>query len=146
MESKDYLNILKEQALAGKEVSMIVSGNSMSPFLEHGRDVIYFTAPAAAPRRGDMIFFTRPDGSFVMHRMSRREGEEFYAVGDNQSMEEGPFALGCIFAVVTRVKRKGRMIRPSDMIWMFFRYVWLNIIPLRRPLIRAYQGLSRLWK
>ena len=146
MDSREYLEILKEQATSKKTVSMIVAGNSMLPFLEHGRDVIYFTAPEKSPKRGDLIFFNRPDGSFVMHRLLRVRDDQFYAIGDNQDTAEGPFNMDCIFAVVTKAKRKGRIIGPSSLIWIFFKYIWINIIPLRQALIRSYRRISRLWK
>ena len=146
MDSREYLKILKQEAQSGREVSMIISGNSMQPFLEHGRDVIYFTAPRRKLKRGDMVFFTRPDGSFVMHRIISIRDGKFKAIGDNQDTCEGPFDTESIFALVTKVKRKDRMIGPSSFVWLFFRFIWLNIIPLRQFLIKSYRSLSRLWK
>nr|MCR5452327.1 S24/S26 family peptidase [Lachnospiraceae bacterium] len=103
MKTNEYLDILKEQVSIGKEASMIITGNSLAPFLYHGSDVIYFSKPKAPPQRGDMVFFNRPNGQYVMHRLIKKKGEDCYFLGDNQTDIEGPLPEKCIFAVVTRV-------------------------------------------
>ena len=40
----------------GREVRMVISGSSMAPFLIHGRDSIFFRAPARELRKGDIDF------------------------------------------------------------------------------------------
>ena len=58
--TREYLDTLREAVLTGKECSMLITGNSMQPFLQHGRDTIYFRAPSRPLKRGDMVFFRRP--------------------------------------------------------------------------------------
>ena len=54
-----YLPVLMELLEQGESVSLTVTGNSMSPFLVHGRDQISFQKPSAPLKRGDMAFFRR---------------------------------------------------------------------------------------
>ena len=74
----------------------------------------------------------------MVHRIYKTEGNQYYFVGDNQTVIEGPIDEGKIFAAVTRVKRKGKMIGPGDFWWEFFARVWIRIIPVRAFLVRLY--------
>ena len=141
IDTNDYLDTLKDIVDSGHEASMIITGNSMAPFLYHGRDVIYFSRPQRPLRRGDMAFFRRPDGKYVMHRIVRKKGKDYYFLGDNQTQIEGPIPESLIFAVVTRVKRKGRILGPYSFWWLFFKHIWINMIPLRHQITDLYKNL-----
>ena len=135
-----YIDTLRELTDAGKEVSLIVAGSSMAPFLVHHRDTIYFCKPDSSLKKGDMVFYQRTDGQYVMHRIYKIKGKEFYMVGDAQTEIEGPLNEKQIFARVTKVRRKGKLIQPGDFWWWFFAKVWLNLVPVR-PLIIIIYGL-----
>lgn len=143
VDTKEYVGVLRELVESGREVSMLVSGGSMSPFLIHYRDTIFFARPDRALRRGDMVFFRRDDGSYVMHRICRvRRDGCFDIVGDNQTEIERGVRRDQIFAIVTRVRRKGKWIRPGDFWWWFFAHVWLRLIPLRSVIARGYAAMA----
>jgi phage repressor protein C with HTH and peptisase S24 domain len=138
---KEYLDTLKEAVETGHKCSMLLTGSSMEPFLTHGRDTIWFCAPEQPIRRGDMAFFQREDGQYVMHRVQKVTNDGFYLVGDNQTEIEGPVPGDRIFAVVYQVRRKGKILGPKSFWWRFFATVWLRMIPLRPGLIRLYRRL-----
>ena len=138
----EYVSVLKELVEEGREVSMSISGSSMSPFLCHERDRVFFKAPDRPLRVGDMVFFQRRSGQYVLHRICRIKDGSYYIVGDAQTAIEGPVAREQIFALVTKVQRKGRILAPGDLWWEFFARVWLRLIPLRPVLTRIY-GLIR---
>ena len=140
-DSREYLDVLREAVESGREASMIITGNSMAPFLYHGRDVIYFSSPKRPLKRGDMAFFRRADGSYVMHRIVRKRTSDCFFLGDNQTDIEGPIPDSLVFAVVTRVKRKGRILGPHSLWWLFFKHIWINMIPLRHPVMDLYRRL-----
>ena len=119
VDTREYVSMLRELTQEGKEVSMIISGSSMSPFLIHARDSICFKAPWREPRRGDMVFFERPTGQFVMHRVLRKKPEGYYIIGDAQKDIEGPVQPEQIFAIITKVCRKGKWLKPGDFWWEF---------------------------
>ena len=140
--TREYIDILRTVIDEGKEVNMRVLGSSMAPFVVHERDTIYFKRPERKLKKGDIAFFQRNNGQYVVHRIYKVKGDEYYFVGDNQTLIEGPIEKGQIFAIVTRVIRKGKEIRPGDPWWLFFQKIWINMIPLRRITIKAY-GLIR---
>ena len=90
VDTNEYVSALRELAEEGRVVSMLIAGSSMSPFLCHNRDYIYFTRPDRELRRGDMVFYQRDTGQYVMHRICRVRPEGYYLVGDAQTQIEGP--------------------------------------------------------
>lgn len=142
VDTREYVSVLRGIAEEGKVVSMLIAGSSMAPFLCHNRDYIYFTKPERELRRGDMVFYQRDRGQYVMHRIYRVKPDGYYMVGDAQTQIEGPLRREQIFAVITQVKRDGKMIRPGDFWWEFFEHIWIRIVPARRIVTALYGMLS----
>lgn len=138
--------VLRELLSQGRQVPLVITGNSMSPFLVHERDEILISPPDRAWQKGDMAFFQRRDGHYVMHRIVKvnAKGECFF-VGDGQRMIEGPIEQEQIFGKIVSVKRKGKWIGPGNFWWEFFEHVWLNVIFLR-PLLCKLYSLLTFWK
>ena len=141
VDTQEYVSMLKELVEEGHQVSLLISGSSMAPFLIHHRDTIFFKKPDRELKVGDMVFYRRRDGRYVMHRICRIRPEGFYMIGDAQKEIEGPLNREQVFGLVTAVKRKGRLIQPGDFWWEFFARVWLRIIPLRGLINRIYSKL-----
>ena len=142
--TREYVGVLRELTEEGREVSMLIAGSSMSPFLIHQRDMIYFQKPDRELKKGDMVFFQRDNGQFIMHRICKVKPEGYYIVGDAQTDIEGPVRREQIFAVITSVRRKGKTLRPGDFWWEFFEHVWRHMIPLHRILNVAYGKVYHL--
>ena len=138
VDTREYVSILRGIAEEGKVVSLRIAGSSMSPFLCHERDWICFTRPDRALRRGDMVFYQRDTGQYVMHRIYHIRGEEYYMLGDAQTCVEGPLRREQIFALIVQVKRKGKILRPGNFWWEFFGRVWIRMRPLRPLASRLY--------
>lgn len=144
LDTKEYVSILKELIEQGKEAGMVIAGNSMSPFLIHGRDSIFFRKPDKKIKKGDMVFYQRENGQYVMHRIRKVTSKGCFIVGDAQQEIEGPIEESQIFAVVVRAKRKGKLIGPGDFWWEFFEHIWINLVPFRRGILKIYSRLTRL--
>ena len=139
VETTAYVSILREQ-----EVYMRIAGNSMLPFLVHERDYIWFRKPDRELKRGDMVFYQRANGQFVMHRIWKVKEEKYYLIGDAHRNIEGPIAKEQIFALVTGVMRNGKEIRPGKFFWEFFEHVWLRMRPFRYTLLRVDRVIGRI--
>ncbi len=142
VDTNEYVSVLRELTEQGHEVSIRISGSSMAPFLCHGRDDAWFKKPDRPLKKGDIVFYQRDNGQFVLHRIGRIKGQEYYLVGDNQSVIEGPLRRDQIFGLVTKVKRKGKIIKPGDFWWWFFRVAWVHLIPMRRVIQTIYSKIS----
>ena len=109
VDTREYVGMLKELTEEGKEVSMLVFGSSMAPFLIHARDMIYFKKPDRELQKGDIVFFRRKSGQFVMRGRctdtDRRTGKERADIcSDHQSQKKrkvagaGRFLVGILRA------------------------------------------------
>ena len=58
VDTKEYISMLRTLIEEGKQVSMIISGSSMAPFLIHARDHICLERPSSKLRKGDMVFLS----------------------------------------------------------------------------------------
>ena len=91
-------------------VPLLISGNSMSPFLIHGRDTVFLSKIITPPQRGDMILYRRDNGKFVLHRVYEA-GKTFTMVGDAQTLLEKGIRPEQMLAKVTAVTRKGKLLK-----------------------------------
>lgn len=124
-------------------VPLLVTGGSMNPFLVHGRDTVYLSKVTRPVKRGDILFYQRDNGQYVLHRVCRAEGEKLCLVGDAQTQREPGIRRDQILAVVTAVRRKGKLLEPGSFWWDFFEKVWIRMIPLRPLAVRVYVLLRR---
>ena len=133
-----YVSMLRDLVNEGKECRLLISGSSMAPFLVHERDSILFSKPDRELRRGDMVFYQRDNGQYVMHRILKVKLEGLYIIGDAQTEVEGPVKPEQVFALVTKVNRKGKWVGPGNFWWWFFSTVWLRLFPIRRLVLKLY--------
>ena len=143
VDTREYVSALRELVEEGKEVSMLIAGSSMAPFLVHRRDYIYFKKPERNLRKGDMVFLERDSGQYVMHRIWKVKPDGYYIVGDAQNEIEGPVREEQIFAIITKVRRKNQWIAPGDFWWEFFEQIWIRMIPVRRIVMKVYAKIIK---
>lgn len=139
VDTREYVGILEELVRDEKTVGIPIEGNSMSPFLITGRDYVLFRKPERPLKVGDIVFYHRNSGEFVLHRICSKKNGVYFVVGDAQTNIEGPIYEEQIFGVVTRIKRKGKWIDERDFWWNFFATVWLYMRPFR-PIVRKLYG------
>ena len=139
-----YLPVLIDIIKSGKDVSVTVTGSSMAPFLAHLRDSIIVSPPPRQFHRGDMVFFQRQDGSYVMHRIHHLKEGKLYLVGDNQTEIEGPIDPEQVFGIVRKVIRNGKLLQKGDFWWGFFEKAWIRIVPLRPAAVKAVSIVYKL--
>ena len=146
IDTYEYVSMLKGLVEEGKEVNMIIAGSSMSPFLCHQRDTIWFKAPDSDLKAGDMVFYLRDNNQYVMHRICKVNSSGTYdIIGDAQTQIEHNVRRDQIFARITQVQRKGRILRPGNFWWGFFAKVWIHIIPLR-PIIQKLYSIKYIFR
>lgn len=132
VDTREYVAVLKEMVGQGMEVSMTVSGTSMEPFLMDHRDRIYFRKPEGALKKGDMVFFQRENGAYVMHRIMKVRKQQYYLAGDHQTSLEGPIEEKQIFAKVVSVERAGAWLTEEDRLWKFYGGLWRRLFWVRK--------------
>ena len=128
---------------------LVVSGNSMTPFLVHGRDTVHLAAVGQkALKPGDIVLYQRDNGDYILHRVCKackEDSPRYNMIGDAHTIVEKNIRREQIFGIVKWVDRKGKREEPGTFCWDFFAGVWLHIIPLRRFLMSGYAAFKRLF-
>ena len=132
VETREYVSVLRDMVEQGMEVSMEIAGTSMEPFLVHKRDRIYFRRPEETIKKGDMVFFQRKTGEYVMHRVMMVKDKQYYMAGDHQTFLEGPIEKKQIFAKVVSVERDGVWLTEEDKLWKFYAVWWRRLFWVRK--------------
>ena len=80
--------VIQEIIAAGGTAEITVMGNSMFPMLKHGVSRVKLAAPPESLRAGDLPFYRRRNGAFILHRVIKVRGDEYLMCGDNQYILE----------------------------------------------------------
>ena len=126
-----------EELLAeGRQVTILVRGNSMRPLLRDGRDkVILRRANDEDIRKGAVMLF-RHRVSHVMHRVTRIEGDVVIFEGDgNYKIQEIALRKDIIAVMEAVVRPSGRRIECSSRRWRILSFMWLSQARIERRVI-----------
>lgn len=142
--------LLMEPLLSAMEeagtVPLVISGSSMTPFLHHSRDTVYLSRVERPLKKGDMILYRRDSGSYVLHRILKKEQGCYTMVGDAQTILETGIREDQVLALVTAVRRKGKLLKPGSFWWEFFEKVWIRLVPFRPWIMKMYGKILRKQK
>ena len=106
----EMLPIIEEKISSGGEVSIPVTGKSMYPTLQQGRDYAVLYKAGEHLNKGDIPFYRRENGQFVLHRIVGEDENGYILCGDNQTEKEYGITHSQIIAVLTGVERDGKRI------------------------------------
>ena len=127
LDNKIFFAEVEELLAEGRQVTILVRGNSMRPLLRDGRDkVILRKANDEDIKIGAVLLF-RYRGSHVMHRVTRIEGDVITFEGDgNYKLQEVASRKDIIAVMETVVRPSGRRIECSSRRWRVLSFVWLS--------------------
>lgn len=147
---EEQKHILSRQALAeavsaavkeGGSFLLTVTGGSMVPALLHEKSQVELVeAGEIAP--GDIALVLRKDGSLVLHRVIRREGDTLTINGDAQSWTEQA-KIHQVLAKVRRICRKGRWYEVGSVGDKVYYTLWGLTRPLRPGIFKVYSKVKR---
>ena len=137
---EEYRQLLKDENITA--LPLVISGNSMSPFLVHGRDTVYLSRLDRPAKRGDVLLYKRESGAYILHRVYKVEKDSYTMVGDAQTQLEQGIRQDQIIAIMTSALRKGKLQKKGSFWWEFFEKLWIRIIPLRPILTKIYTYIT----
>lgn len=108
MNKRTFEEIIEEQ---GKLIYTNV-GDSMFPFIQP-RDLLVIQKLNRPPEKYDVPLYTRESGQYVLHRIVKINGDEYYLRGDNRVFTERGIYDRHIIGVLTDIIRDGETI-PLD--------------------------------
>ena len=116
----------------GGNISVAVTGTSMSPYLKCERDIVHLRVCKDEDiKAGQILLFTRPDKTLVLHRVRKilRNGD-IVLNGDGQSWCE-TITKDQIVAVSYCIERKGHCVDCNSMGFKLWNILWSPTRPIR---------------
>lgn len=134
----DYDETIRAVLDSGGEFTIFPRGTSMLPLIVEGRDSA--TLEKAPVKPGDIAFYQRADGSYILHRVISQQKGSFTMCGDNQLSPEPGIKPEQIIARVKRVTRNGKEISPENLPYRTYVFLWRSFF-----IRRVYFRLRRLF-
>ena len=131
----------------GREYSLLVTGDSMRPFLLHGLSIVYMMKESQYDlKRGDIILFQREDGAFALHRVFRVYSDGRLCMNGDAQIWTECIDPTQVWAKVVRVRRKMREVPVTN--WFYRRrvFIWMALWPCRSFLFRWRARMFRILK
>ena len=141
----EYDSVIREVLESGGEFRMYPHGTSMRPLLRQGIDSVVLEKMKRAPKKNDILFYQRQDGSYILHRVWEVTDTGLTLVGDNQRMLEYGVTEEQIIGYVTRIYRGEKEIN-CDGLW-YRMYLWLwQFMVIRRLVLPVTNRLFNFMK
>ena len=131
----DFEPIIREVVESGGEFVMKTHGTSMLPLLHDGSDSVVLASKSYF-EIGDVAFYKRPNGQYVLHRIVGKRADGFVMRGDNQIINEYGITSEHIIAVMRAFIRNGKRTDVSDADYQ--KYVSTLKLRYRKKKIRAF--------
>lgn len=119
--------LIEEKLQNGGEVTFKPRGISMLPLLRQGKDSVTISPVTNALKKKDTIFYRRPNGQFVLHRIVGKNDDGYILCGDNQDVKEYGVKPEYIIGVLTAVKRGTRTIDCNSFLYSFYKNLILPV-------------------
>lgn len=139
---RDYESLIREVLASGGEFRLYPHGISMLPLLRQGRDSVSLRRVDSPIRKGDILFYQRPDGSFVLHRVRAVTPEGLTMMGDNQTLPEPGVSPDWVIGRVTRIFRDDKEVICDGFGYRLYRRLWQFTIS-RGLLLKLYHFSER---
>ena len=87
---EQYVPLIREVVDSDGEFRLYPHGTSMLPLLRQGKDSVALVK-AEKPKRGDILFYQRENGQYVLHRVVRvrRDGTLWFSGDNHMTVEKG---------------------------------------------------------
>ena len=140
----EFAGIIEETVNSGGSMPLVVTGNSMRPFMKDGRDTVWLEACRNSDiRRGKILLFRRKNGKFVLHRVRKvLSGGIIVMNGDAQHWCE-EINKEQVIAVVTHIEKDGRKQSCQSLTYRIRSEIWQLLMPFRYYIFRIYRIIKK---
>ena len=139
----EYEGMIREVLAKDGHFRMYPRGTSMLPLIRQEIDSVVLVKAGDNPKVGEIAFYLRDDGSYVLHRIVGRKRYDnaeaasgngvkksdaplflYTMCGDNQIVKEKGIRRDQIIGVVEIVYRKDKAITAGSPGYRLYRFVW----------------------
>jgi len=144
----DHFDVFAQEILArGICLRFKACGSSMHPFIQDGDTIIIEPKTTSELNIGDVIFYRRPQGSYIAHRLIKKNGSaSFITKGDNLCSFDNPVPIAQTLGRVIAVERNGRCYRLDSRLNMILSRTWTKLSPKSRwlyPILKPWWRIYR---
>ncbi|MBQ8574648.1 MAG: S24/S26 family peptidase [Clostridia bacterium] len=130
--------LIKETLDESGEVSFVSAGVSMMPTIRDRKDVVTLVKPQGKLKKGDVPFYRRDNGQYILHRVVYVNGDTYVLRGDNQWENEYNIRHDQIIGVLYSFDRDSKTHKVTDADYKLY----VKLLPLIRY-IRKYYYLAK---
>jgi len=138
----DYDELIREVLASGGEFRIYPRGTSMLPLIRQGKDSVALRTLDRPPRKFDILFYQRADGSYVLHRVKAVGPEGMTLWGDNQHRLERGVTQDQIIGYAAKVFRGDREVNCQGLAYRAYLWLWQFWL-LRRLVLPVLYRLRR---
>ena len=130
----DYEELIREVLATGGEFRLYPHGTSMLPLLRQGIDSVALRSLDRPPRKFDILFYKRQDGSYILHRVKEVTDKGLVLWGDNHTMLEYGITEENIIGYAARIFRGDKELDCQSLRYNLYLWLW-QFKAIRRVLL-----------
>ena len=135
--------LIRETLEKNGEVTFISAGRSMLPVIRDRKDAVTLVKPRREIKPGDIVFYQRDNGQFILHRVMFVNSDKYVMRGDNQWDNEYNIRRDQIIGVLKCFERNGKIHNVTDRDYLMY----VKLLPLIRFFRKTYYGFkSKVYK
>lgn len=131
----EYIALIREVLDSGGEFRIYPHGISMLPLLRQGRDSVALRRLDRKPRKFDILFYQRADGSYILHRVKEATPQGMTMWGDHQLILEHGVTEDQIIGYAARIFRDEHELDCQSLAYRMYLRLW-QFKAVRAPLLR----------
>lgn len=120
----DYDDLIREVLDSGGQFRLYPRGTSMLPLLRQGKDSVSLAKLDRPPRKYDILFYQRADGSYVLHRVKAVTSQGLILWGDNHCFLEYGVQNHQIIGYAARIFREETEISCRSLPYRVYLWLW----------------------
>lgn len=130
--------LIEEILAESGEVSFVSAGVSMMPTIRDRKDIVTLVKPEGQLKKGDVPFYRRDNGQYILHRIIYVNNGTYVTRGDNQWENEYNVRDDQIIGVLCSFDRDGKTHRVTDADYK----IYVKLLPVIRY-VRKYWYLLK---
>ena len=120
----EYDALIREVLASDGEFRLYPHGTSMLPLIRQGVDSVALRSLDRPPRKFDILFYQRQDGSYILHRVKKVTSDGLTMWGDNHTMLEYGVTEDMIIGYAARIFRGETELDCQSFRYRLYLWLW----------------------
>lgn len=120
----EYDSLIREVLASDGEFRLYPHGTSMLPLIRQGIDSVALRRMDRKPKKHDILFYQRRDGSYILHRVKKVTPDGLIMWGDNHTMLETGVTGDMIIGYAARIFRGDNELDCRSLWYRAYLWLW----------------------